>query len=66
MNELKPCPFCGASAYVRRTDYPNGEVGYGIGGFHDDNCIMERSYPNFDTKKEAIEAWNRRAGGDSF
>ena len=57
---LKPCPFCGCQMYVHKIDYPNGDVGYQIGGWHDSDCYMEHCHPHFETANEAIEAWNRR------
>jgi Lar family restriction alleviation protein len=61
MAELKPCPFCGGKAglisikafewcdysYIARCENPNCEVSPGVKKLE---------------KKEAIEAWNRRAG----
>ena len=51
-NELKPCPFCGGEAKLRR---------YGDSAY----CYIECSQCEigayfYDTKAEAIAAWNRR------
>ena len=51
--ELKPCPFCG-SKNIDLVDYSAVIVFVQC----DDCCA---TFPQFDTKEEAIEAWNRRA-----
>ena len=64
MDDLKPCPFCGNRQVVHRE----------FGGLvlnttsHKRNCIMRKLLSFgmggglvFDTKAEAIEAWNTRA-----
>lgn len=60
MDKLKPCPFCGGEAAIRN--------------LHDEwwvECDMTRGWCeviprtwSYDTKEEAIEAWNRRADND--
>lgn len=55
MAELKPCPFCGGEAEIVENDC-----------FVDVCCKNLRcrgwaSCLEYKTKKEAIEAWNRRA-----
>lgn len=57
MNELKPCPFCGGEACIQRHEF----IGYAdtFGVVCLDCCCETRQF--FETKKEAIEAWNRRA-----
>lgn len=50
MSELKPCPFCGGEA---KLICPRGRVTWIR------CCIFETKV--FQTKKQAIEAWNRRA-----
>jgi Lar family restriction alleviation protein len=64
--ELKPCPFCGYMPQVYSYDYklPSGKV-------YARQWAVECSYhecqaqPSVDwhytTRKEAVEAWNRRA-----
>lgn len=80
MNEpiLKPCPVCGAKAFISR-DTPDGffmgwsvgcpryRIGDGIHGIetfdeHEKNAFALHL---FTTKEEAIEAWNRRVGNDT-
>lgn len=55
MNETKllPCPFCGGKN-INLVDY--SEV---IVFVQCDDCCA--TFPHFDTKEEAINAWNRRA-----
>ena len=60
MAELKPCPFCGSKEVkVIEHKYYHSLNSYGVKCF---GCKTE-SYQFFDTKNEAIEAWNRRAEG---
>ena len=54
--KLKPCPFCG-SKHIDITNF--GEVMWFI---QCDDC--NATFPECDTKKEAIEAWNRRANDE--
>lgn len=59
-NELKSCPFCGGEAVLGtwRDEYKclNPSV------VHCSGCHVEtKVYPR---KKEAIEAWNRRANDE--
>lgn len=49
MEELKRCPFCGGEAKIE---------GYKIFWATCKECTTETKV--FDTKEEAIEAWNRR------
>ena len=50
MAELKPCPFCGGNAEIKK--YTRFWVAC-------DDCLTESAA--YATKEEAIEAWNRRA-----
>lgn len=55
-DELKPCPFCGKEAQLDKDSYGYYEVGcYNYG------CQVQPFTEIFDTKREAIRAWNRRA-----
>ena len=64
--KLKPCPFCGLAAAIRREN-PGGQ-GFVAGCAHvyaadPELClVMPRSLP-FATKAEAARAWNRRGDG---
>ena len=72
--KLKPCPFCGGEV---RVSFCNdlGVEGYGI--FHteddaDEECPIAKFRDEmslgrylYDTDKEAVIAWNRRAGEES-
>ena len=75
MDELKPCPVCGAKAFLSR-DVIDGVffMGYSVGcprfcigdGIHgidsfDRDESKDYSFFGFATKEQAIEAWNRRA-----
>lgn len=56
--ELKPCPFCGGEAYVGQDEcwYWDWEA----------HCLQCGATFDtlFETKKQAIEAWNRRADNE--
>ena len=52
-NDLKPCPFCGGEDVII-TEYDAVVVFVQC-----DNCCA--TFPHFDSKEEAITAWNRRA-----
>ena len=53
MSELKPCPFCGGNASVRKES-----MWYEV-CCDDCPCNVGRCW--FAKREEAIEAWNRRA-----
>lgn len=72
MSELKPCPVCGAKAFLHR-DAPDGfYMGYSVGcpRFRADDGIHGWSYNDpeerkltiffCDSKNDAIEKWNRK------
>ncbi len=61
IEELKPCPFCGGKAKLYPCRKPNGN-----GLFRDylytvvcsnDNC---HGKPSYETREEAVKAWNKR------
>lgn len=59
--ELKPCPWCGSPAELRKNDayfwvwcgHPDTQNGYG--------CEVSPSGPCCTTEAEAVAVWNRRA-----
>ena len=55
--KLKSCPFCGGEPCIQRHEF----IGYAdtFGVVCLDCCCETRQF--FETKEEAIEAWNRRA-----
>lgn len=59
MNEkLKPRPFCGSDKIdVDKHKFHGLTDSYGVECF----VCKTQSYQFFESKKEAIEAWNRRA-----
>lgn len=61
MRILKVCPFCGAKGNILYHPM-HGYVPYCT----NDSCILSRSEYSFDTEKEAIEAWNRRADDEQL
>ena len=66
MDELKPCPFCGAEARVCGFHYSLLD----IAGEPKDFCVIcndcsASSYHYANTPDKAIAAWNRRANDDS-
>lgn len=59
--ELKDCPFCGNSAHVYFTKYPNGESAYCVCCIHEADCYLEGAVEaDFETEEAAVKAWNRR------
>ena len=57
--ELKPCPFCGAKDenIKVKSDY----IGFGLTQYYVvcKSCLVNTRH--FEIRKQAIEAWNRRA-----
>ena len=60
MSKLKPCPFCGGEAFIRKL-YTN----YYVDALHDENCPINIRIAPYDshwvTRSAAEAAWNRRA-----
>ena len=58
MAELKPCPFCGRRAFVRKNK------GLKAGTYNvycgNEDCKVEPITNPYFCKEQAIEAWNRR------
>lgn len=62
MEELKPCPFCGSKAILRKVATGRNRSGYEYyircGNIH---CPVYVHTLNRNTEDEAVEAWNMRA-----
>lgn len=59
--KLEPCPFCGNDEVVIKEHKFHGLTNtYGVECF---DCRVQ-TYQFFDTKDEAVYAWNRRANND--
>ena len=54
--KLKPCPFCGGKALIKKT----GGI-YIVMCAATNNCPVHPFIGCYDNKAEAIDAWNRRA-----
>lgn len=63
MEKLKPCPFCGeANAVICETDYC-GNPAYAV-SCRTKECaavIFSLGFGQFETKDQAVAAWNTRA-----
>ena len=62
-DKLKPCPFCGGKAELILCDrIPQIRCSSCLAfmGWHCKSVSALRGQLNFDTKEEAITAWNRR------
>ena len=57
MSELKPCPFCGGKASVRR--HSNKWIDWWLVSCP--YCHISQIGNGYEFEFEAIEAWNRRA-----
>ena len=77
-NELKPCPICGAKAFVQHdivdgfcfgwsVGCPRACIEDGIHGFDDYDSFHNAKLVmfNFATKQEAIDTWNKRVEKES-
>lgn len=62
MDELEPCPFCGSEAIFETygEKLPNYGIAVRCGNVLKCGCRFEF----WDTKTQAIKAWNRRAAHD--
>lgn len=63
--EILPCPFCGASASIEEIPYglrQDIEVRFSVGcdSTSEAECMGYQSITVFNTRAEAIKAWNRR------
>ena len=58
MTELKPCPFCGSKASLHEKPAKQAWIVECTNGTCPASYMIGWDY---ETEKEAIEAWNRRA-----
>ena len=60
--EIKPCPFCGASATIEElSDGPLGiRFSVGCDSETEADCMGYQSFTSFNRRGEAIAAWNKR------
>lgn len=64
-DSILPCPFCGCTASVE--EFASGllvaGVTFSVGcdSTSEADCMGYQSFTTFNTRKEAIEAWNKRA-----
>lgn len=63
MENLKPCPFCGAkNTQVRWIGFSYARMACGYdAGYRGECCECYAITAAFDHEKDAIAAWNRRA-----
>lgn len=77
-NELKPCPICGAKAFVQHdivdgfcfgwsVGCPRACIGDRVHGFDDYDSFHNAKLVmyGFTRKEDAIKAWNKRADKES-
>lgn len=59
MEELKPCPFCGAKCEVSPKETASR---YKIIAPHKEDCIFSMMgwWGFFETENDAVKAWNQR------
>lgn len=60
MNELKPCPFCGAAPF---SGWIGDDTPAGDGGYWDISCPSSEHFAgtHAEDEEQAIAAWNTRA-----
>lgn len=63
--KLKPCPFCGGEAVVECHDEDYGDDWIVSCINLDGECEITPHTKFYETKQEAIEAWNRRSNQDA-
>ncbi len=61
MDELKPCPFCGEEARLDISEEKSCETTYDI-DCYGKGCFRPINNFPFESKEQAIKAWNRRIG----
>jgi hypothetical protein len=62
MTKLKECPFCGGNFTTQDAIDGRGVVPV----CDNDDCLLNGCYWSFNTREEAIKAWNTRHNGWNF
>lgn len=58
---ILPCPFCGAPASIEEiASYSGVQFSVGCDSASEAECMGYQSFTTFNTRKEAVMAWNRR------
>lgn len=61
-SNILPCPFCGHSASLEDIEDLRGvRFSVGCDSTDEESCMGYQSLTTFNTRKQAIEAWNKRA-----
>ena len=58
-DNLKPCPFCGADPEITHDIIDDMDF-WSIGCGNDDKCPVILVTNDFESKAEAVKAWNTR------
>ena len=59
MKQLLPCPFCGKEPEV--DNYKIKDIKHWNVSCMNDACLVHAETDDFELKKEAIKAWNKRS-----
>jgi Lar family restriction alleviation protein len=59
MKQLLPCPFCGKEPEIDKYKI-KGIMHWNVGCMND-HCLVHVETDDFESKDEAIGAWNKRA-----
>lgn len=66
MYKMKPCPFCGGSAFTVKEIYPNGKTYWHVLHWNFGKCFIDDcKVTDYHTEVEAVKAWNRRAENET-
>lgn len=60
-HKISPCPFCGSDASVEEVPcYQGVQFSVGCNSDSEASCMGYQSFTVFNTRGDAIDAWNRR------
>ena len=57
--KLLPCPFCGKEPKLKKTKHTEPDIFYWVGCYNS-GCIALPVVMSWETRAEAIAAWNKR------